>query len=340
MSNQGIVSFGYDPDAGLTVSDKWCQDVVRLKADNTRLLIRTIINATSSDNTLPIASYQAAMDTWARNGFTVAAVLPLNFDRYSINQYCPNDNLGYQGNPLLNEYINDFSFRAENFAQNLAPHSLLTYWVYNEPNITPLSTGQDCPPPTGYNGSLSPQVWAAMLFQGCTRIKAGAHAAGYTATTYAGSLSIVPGVTDPSSVASYLKQMYTYLNQSGVGPGRSQPYPWDALSLNMENYPTSSYISSLLSAIRETQSQYGDGTPVIIGEWGVRNRELDLNRFTESYDALKQNFPTMYFFQHPAYTRDDSTDYGVRDRTTQAGQYMLGDRYILYGAIQCLFHNP
>lgn len=200
LSNQGIVSFSYDPTSGYTIvgpNTAWMDDVGALKPNDDKLLVRTAIQANQGNNTLGSPGYpefQAAMDAWSGRGFSVAAVLPREFDRPELNMLCPNGALGEGGNDLLNAYIDDFTLRAEDFARNLAGHNLTTFWVWNEPNVHQVNTGDNCPPPAG-NTDLSPQVFGAMLVQGCTRIKAGAQQAGYTAVTYAGSLSVLEGLT-------------------------------------------------------------------------------------------------------------------------------------------------
>ncbi|MCL4544115.1 MAG: hypothetical protein M1118_05880 [Chloroflexi bacterium] len=319
-----------------------------------------MISARSSDNTLGspgYPEYKAAIDAWVRNGFTVAAVLPPEFDRPGTagSTFCPNAGPGKNNNPLLNDYIDDWSFRAADFAGQLASHSLTTYWVWNEPNTDgSIAIGANCPagsqipgtnPPQFYHPtSLSPQNFAAMLYQDCTRIKSTVP----QAITYAGGLSVLPG-TDPNGpyVAGYLEAMYQYLNQSLV----RGPYPWDALSLNMEGYPDSGFIASVITAIQGKQQQYGDtndgtstGTskPLLIGEWGVRNSELDPTRARPTYNALRMAFPkAMYFFQHPNFFSDHrSTDYGARDWNVQGGQYVPADKLLWWDVLYSYYQTP
>lgn len=172
MANQGIVSSSYDPTAIYTIAGpdtSWTDDVYNRKPASPLQLIRTPIQANANDNTLGSPGYpefQAAMDTWGTRsgGFPVAAVLPMEFDRPNIQGSCPNAAL--ELGPLNNDYINDFTLRAEDFASNLASHHLTTYWVWNEPNLQgQIGTGQNCRPS---DPSLSPQVFGALLYQGCT----------------------------------------------------------------------------------------------------------------------------------------------------------------------------
>lgn len=352
LSTHGIVSFSYDATQHLTVAGTdttWTNDVAQLKTSGPLLLIRTPIQSNANDNTLGSAGYtefQAAMDTWGQRGFTVGAVLPMEFDRPEKIGFCPNDNREVS-NPLLNNYINDFSFRAEDFANKLAGHHLTTFWVWNEPNLRQVTTGSGCGSLPPADGSLSPQVYAAMLYQGCTRIKAGAQAAGQTATVYAGSLSVIVGLTDPNGplCAGYLDAMYQYLNLHGV----AGPYPWDALSLNMENYPDSGFISQVVAAIRAKQLQYRDTLdgssstptkPIIIGEWGARNDQLDPNRARTTYDALRSSFPTMYFFQHPDFQQHDANNFGARDWNTPGGQYVTANKLRWWDVLASFYQTP
>jgi hypothetical protein len=338
MANQGIVSFSYDPTAIYTVAGPdttWTDDVYNLKPASPLLLVRTPIQANANDNTLGSPGYpefQAAMDTWGTRsgGFPVAAVLPMEFDRPNIQGSCPNDILGYNGNPLLNAYINDFTLRAEDFASNLASHHLTTYWVWNEPNLQgQIGTGQNCPPS---DPSLSPQVFGALLYQGCTRLKAGG-----AITTYAGSLSVLPG-SDPTgqNAANYLAAMYQFLNQNGV----SGPYPWDAISLNMEGLFDTTFTQPVHDNIQATMQTYGDYSPIIVGEWGVRNSELDPTRAQTTYDAIKAYFQTMYFFQHPARVQHNGNDYGARDWNISGSQYVPASKLLWWDVLNSFYQNP
>ncbi|GAC1433629.1 MAG: hypothetical protein NVSMB65_07530 [Chloroflexota bacterium] len=300
MATQGIVSFSFDPLSGNTVTDVWCQDLNNLNpsAQTPELLVRTVARS-DANNQVPIAGYQAAVDTWVSNGFSVAAVLPPEFDGAAANGLCPNDVLGFQGNPLLNAYINDFSFRAENFAANLAPHGLNTYWVWNEPNINGrISSGSNCPPgSTAVPTALAPANFAAMLYQGCTRIKAGG---GPGTKVYAGALSMLyPGKPlNNGHFDLYMDAVYAYLTGHGV----RAPFPWDALSLNMEGlWPASShYAAQVKQALQAVQRKYHDTSPIIVSEWGVKARyatQVSPNA-TDTYNDLRTSFATMYFFEH------------------------------------------
>ena len=337
MAEQGIVSFSYDPVSGNTVTDAWCQDLNNINPSPTtpELVVRTVVRG-DANNHVPIAGYQAAMDTWTRNGFTVAAVLPPEFDGAAATGFCPNDTLGRKGNPLLNDYINDFSFRAENFAAHLTAHGLSTYWVWNEPNTNGrIASGTNCPPGSSAQPkSLAPANFAALLYQGCTRIKAGG---GAGTIVYAGALSMLyPGnpVSNPH-FDLYMEAVYAYLASHGV----HAPFPWDALSINMEGlWPASSgYAGRVLRALEAVQNKYNDTTPVIVSEWGAKSQYATQQSpsAAETYADLRSTFEAMYFFEHGT----DPEGYGASTWGAPAQQITPTGQTPWYPVLQNLYQT-
>jgi hypothetical protein len=305
MADQGIVSFSFDPASGNKISDAWCADLDVLRGAGQKLRVRTQISAGPA-NSLPIPGYQAAVKAWTDHGHDVAGVLSLEFDPPHAGldpakkkRVCyPNEPLGFKGDPLLNPYIDDATRRAEQFAQQLAPSGLKTYWVWNEPNLKlPIKPGDNCPPGKGFPPTtLAPQNFAALVWQGCNRLKAGG-----AEKVYAGGLSVLKDArTDPKGpyLAGYLEQVYTFLNRQGI-----TTYPWDALSLNIEGLFDRDWTTSLLKAAQAVQQRYRDESPIVIGEWGVENGDKRLKADTarQTFEAIDSVFPTMYFFQHGQY---------------------------------------
>jgi hypothetical protein len=304
MAEQGIVSFSFDPKSSNRITDAWCADLDVL-CSGKKLRVRTQI-AAGSDNTLPIPAYQAAIKAWMDHGHEVGGVLSLEFDppRAGLDpakprRVCyPNEPLGFKGDPLLNPYIDDATRRAGECAKQLAPSGLKTFWVWNEPNLKlPIKPGDNCPPGKGFPPDcLAPQNFAALVWQGCTRLKANG-----AQTVYAGSLSVLKDArTDPKGpyLAGYLEQFYTFLNRNGI-----TTYPWDGLSLNIEGLFDRDWTMALLNAAQAVQRKHGDNSPIVIGEWGVENGDKRLNADTagETFQAIDTVFPAMYFFQHGQY---------------------------------------
>lgn len=336
MADQGIVSFSFDPNSGNYISDSWCADLQALvpAGQSSSLRVRTPVISAGADNSLPVAGYRAALDIYRNHGISVGAVLPPEFDRADHIGACPNDPLGADGDPLLNTYIDHYARRAAEVASPLAPHGLTTYWVWNEPNMNGrLAQGENCPP--GAQGvhptSLSPANFAALLYQSCTRLRA----SGAT-QIYAGALSMLyPSSPQNSSVFDlYMDAVYRYLNQQGI----RAPYPWDALSLDMEGlWPRSSgYAGQVFQALRSVQRSYGDESPIIVSEWGTKWRYADQQQpnAQETYDDLRSTFAAMYFFEHGT----NAEGYGATEWGVSGGQFVpTAMKTAWYARLQALF---
>jgi len=168
---------------------RWCNALKTLRGPGASLLVRTKIVANQTTNALGSPGYPeyiGGIQTWVQQGFGVGGVLPYEFD-YVTGGSCPNAALGKNGDLLLNDYIDDYRFRAQDFVTALAPKGLTTYWVWNEPNLDGnIAQGVNCPPGNGYQAaSLSPQNFGALLVKGAQAIQAGANASGTPVTIYA-----------------------------------------------------------------------------------------------------------------------------------------------------------
>jgi hypothetical protein len=352
---QGIISFSYDPTSTGMVDAKWCDDLKALHGPGTPLLVRTTITANQTTNQLGSAGYPEyirAIKTWAGEGFSIGGVLPYEFDLVNTpvnpNPYCPNGALGKGGDPLLNDYIDDYRFRVQDFVTTLAPAGLTTYWVWNEPNLDGIiASGVNCPPgqttnpQTGKpyrNDSLSPANFGALLVKGCQAVRAGGNATQTPVTVYAAGLSISPTIS-ASAAAAYLDAMYNYIQDKVTS------YPWDGLSVNIEGVQTSSTVRDIVNAITAVQAAHNDTGSLVVGEWGIGNTILvsqsQQDAFRCTYYAISQGFTTrMYFFQHPLSKPDQSgLNYGAIDwNQTPALFYKLGP-LTAYGLLTSLYQN-
>ncbi len=240
---------------------------------------------------------------------------------------CPNAALGYQGDPLQNPNIAHYAAKAQGFAAALAPSGLTTFWVWNEPNIRGIiNPGENSPQQTS---ALAPEVFGAMLYKTARALKSG----GVT-TVYTGSLSMLSG-TDPTGPfgAQYLDKMYVYLNGYGV----TAPYPWDAWSLNVEGYPDDNFLKVVKIVLAQKQVQYSDGAPFIIGEWGVSDANYNFPSAQATYQALRANFSTMYFYIHPL---DPGMGFGASRWSADTGQFVTTTALVWYAGLQVLYQNP
>ncbi len=339
MARQGITSFSYDPNSRHTISDAWCEDLKKVApAGGPPILIRTPIVAVGADNALEIDGYQGATERWTAHGFSAGAVLPPEFDRADKVGECPNATLGHQGSPLLNPYIAHFAGRAEDLAFRLAPHGLTTYWVWNEPNINGrIAQGTNCPPgSTARPGSLSPANFAALLYQGCQHIKAGAARANTKVTVYAGALSVLhPSPTQGNPMFDlYLDAVYSYLHDNGV----RAPFPWDGVSLNMEGLWSEDYAGSVARAIRNVRGKYGDESPIVVSEWGHKAQyanQAGPNTAQATYDNLRTTFDALYFFEHGW----DGEGYGATKWGVANNQFVPTGQTEWYPLLQSLWRT-
>jgi hypothetical protein len=77
--------------------------------------------------------------------------------------------------------------------------------------------------------------------------------------------------------------MYTYL----VNQHAPRPYPWDAMSLDMEGYPTGDYLDGVILALDSVQATFGDPKPIIIGEWGATIADFDQARPAARHSGMR-----------------------------------------------------
>jgi len=324
---QGVTSFSYDPttpNGPTIITPAWVQDIASLTQPETgALLIRAEVKADNSGNLSPYyGSYQQAFSLYQAQQNATHGLLTLSFDPPNPPDNpnrgigTPQDALGqgqFQGNMFLNSYINDFSFRAEDFASNMKNNGsgLISYFIWNEPN-------NDFP---GNPEALDSAHFAAVQYQGYHRIKDGANTGGFV---YMGGILWpvgAPGPNGPLSptdatnrVHDYLQGVYQYLQQYGGG------LPWDALNVHVHhcNGIADSDIAYLRSQIDSLRSTYNDSHPVYVGEWGITHDEAAMNGcMLGIYTSIRNHFDAMWYFQHP-----DNPHTG-----TPAGCSQTGDVY-------------
>ena len=67
----------------------------------------------------------------------------------------------------------------------------------------------------------------------------------------------------------------------------------------------------------------------------MRDRELDADRLTASYEALRQAFPKMYFYDHGP---DDG--FGVTNFQIQSDRFVPAAHLALFSPLQALLETP
>lgn len=299
MVAQGLTSFTIDANTLAAVDDDWIQKFLAVGTLETgALMLRAIVRA-NSGNALPISNYQSVFSRYAGQGIATHGILTSEFDHQggTGSGFQVTDGL----NGLNNNYINDFSFRAADFAGKLKDNGLKSYFIWNEPNDSNPKNGNYIPDARNF---------AALMYQSYHRIKA-ENTGGFV---YMGGLLWPNGPVTPTeatdSLVGYLRTAYQYLQANSGG------IPWDAVNVHVHhcNFQNSDmdYLRSQLDLLK---GQFSDGTPIYVGEWGLQHFEgaqegCMLNAFT----WIRNHFQAMWYFQHP--TRDIpgscvDSDYGV-----------------------------
>lgn len=306
MPLQGINALTYDPTYNQIASDQLVTDIINLgstlPADKRPLMMRSKVESSPSDNTLAIGNFQTAFQRYTNQGIATHAILPLEFDRkeFFSPDHQPNSQLWPAG--LNNDYINDFSNRAMDFANQLTGNGLRSYFIWNEPN----NVGHAC--------ELLPQNFAALLYQCYHRLKS----VPGIGMVYAGSLTWPFGTFDPPTstqrVRDYLAQVKAHLDANGGG------VPFDALTVNVNHYDFSlGDMQTLRDALVGSSGVY-PGKTLFIGEWGVTEYESSIPGATlQAYSNLKPICFAMWFYQHTRYTDPNGDVWGATNWGTGAG---------------------
>lgn len=306
----GVVSFAADPDAGTTITPAWCESIKALGVSRVRVPIRA-----GSQNQLPIALYQQAARIYRDAGIEMCAVLAMDLNRPWLaptpRLFYPNQQLGYRANHRQNQWILDTCRRAEAVASALAPLGVVSYSVYNEPNLAALlMTGANVPPAADSKApALSAEVFGSLAYE----LAGYLHAGGATAVEL-GALSWIAGSgPDPKNpyCAGYLSRALGYLRATGA-----QHLPWSAVSVNAEGVWSAETAAAMAKAI---QDAVGAELPIVVGEWSwPAGSAVDAVKARATFDALSSVASEVYFFQHPL-QQADGRGYGLQGWTVADG---------------------
>ncbi|MCC7370559.1 MAG: hypothetical protein IT306_19210 [Chloroflexi bacterium] len=195
-----------------------------------------------------------------------------------------NDALRNRTNP----FITGFSQKAARVAARF--NNIEAYIIWNEPNAFDAS-GQHRNPATNF----------AALVNRCRETM------GQSVNLVWGGIQLGPNYDGLSM--TYIESIYEWFNQEYdvLAPDRSQPFkwPWNMINIHIHNDRNGQEndIGSMFKKIREIQGKYGDNSPVIVGEWGIR-RDAFASRpqaLTELYSAILSQQPEiMFFYSHYA----------------------------------------
>ncbi len=301
MPLQGINALTYDPNSNQIATDDLVRDIIdlgsTLPAGKNPLMMRSKVEASSSanGNVLNIVNFKNAFQLYANHGIATHAILPREFDN---SGYDPNGPL-WPGN-LNNDYINDFSNRATDFASQLTANGLRSYFIWNEPNNN------------GQGSYLDEQHFAALLYQCYNRMKS----VPGIGMIYAGSFTWPLGTfSDPSYctqlVRNYLANVKAHLDANSGGT------PFDAITVNVNHYNLNGLHYSLADMQNLRDALVGSsgvypGKTLFIGEWSVTDAEAGVAGATLcAYSNLKPICFAMWFFQHTTFTDQNGDVWGA-----------------------------
>lgn len=217
----------------------------------------------------------------------------------------------------MNQYIFEYASRLADFARQLIPQGLTTYWLWNEPNLIPPggsipASGQNCP--AGQDAhfdadALSPENFGALAWFVATTLQDVAQSLHMPITIYLGSLAIAGNDPQDVQTAQYLTQIYQFLRQAHPAPS---PWPWQAVSITLLGFQTFENVAVLRANLQAVLTTNADPAELIVAEWGTSNSLLHVNGDSKQpYDeaklvqarctfyAISQPFVRMYFFAHP-----------------------------------------
>ena len=326
MPRQGITSFTVNPNASPpdVVTQAWVNDILELGPARTGpLLLRANVTADRA-NAVPLESYQQAFALYARNGIEPHALFTSEFDRLDSGIGHPNDPLP---EALNNPYIDDFSYRATDFAIRLRPYGLKNYFIWNEPNDS-----------SSLNYLPDGARFAALLYQSYTRIKAHVPDAGVSM----GGLLWPNGPLTPAGatqhVAQYLSGVYAYLREQAAG------IPWDAVNVHVHHCDFAERDMVELRNAIDGVFAPEDRRPVFVGEWGLTHAEADREGCTlRAFAYLRSHFDAMWYFQHPTlFTPDacEGDDWGTTRWSEPTGQFLPGPHCPIWEQLHCLYRLP
>jgi hypothetical protein len=295
MPRQGINVLTFDPEYQQMASQELVNDIISLGSalppDQSPLMVRSKVTSAPSDNDMAaqIPIYAEAFRRYAASYISTAAILPLEFDR--PNNFNPMAPLSEDGKS--NDYLEDFSYRAMDFASRMLD-GVRSYFIWNEPNNV------------GNANYLDEAHFAALLNLCYNRMKS---VAGIRQIAM-GSLLWPLGATEefrvPANctevVRAYLANVKSWLDSHAMGE------PFDAITVNINHFNPDSLCYSLADMQYLRDCLVGPegvypGKTLLIGEWGLTTAEASLPDATATaYSYLKSICGAMWYFQHTLFS--------------------------------------
>ena len=308
MALQGVVSPLCDPSTGVFPGPDWLDAIESLRQGQP-LAIRGSIGA-DPENHVHLDWLRNGMRAYRARGHPVYLVLEASLSRFhelpanaGNPALLPNAALGFEGNPLLNDFINRYSLTACSVLEQLRATGDLPagVWLANEPNVLSSGVQPGDSIPVTKPEALAPAVYGALLQTTAMRLRA---LVPQLTTIWPACFSVLvkfaTGVAGESPwFEHYWRLALAYLAAHGQHP----PYPWIGLGANLEGavaapnqFGPGTYADYVFYSLARIKGEFGITGPSVVGEWGVPSQGLNTDVMAASFRALDHYASHMFFF--------------------------------------------
>lgn len=304
-AQQGIVLKLVDDATGATIDGRILQDLSDLAPAPHHLQIRTSIGV-DTFNKVNIPAYINVFKLLQAHGFELPWIviqggLEEGYHQYSGAAYqanMPNARMGYQGNGLLNPYIDLLTQKVIGLVDAFFAAGVLPkYWfIWNEGNedSDSLQVGQVPQKPM----ALSAEVFGAMLIHMTRAVSFACPDAFKQVVMIPGSLSCLAKFnTDPAGpwVGGYLNDALAFVK---TAYGYQAPYLFSSLCLNLEGILTDDYCRGCAQQLGVVMRKNGITGGTIIGEWGEQNQYTTSENMLPTFQGLTKHFSNVFFYNY------------------------------------------
>jgi hypothetical protein len=295
IDGQGMYSLGYYPNdaqhRGVLPGPLWIDDLDALRPTSPRLRIRMLVNQ-RDDGGSPLVDNGRngeASDRWYDRNYFPGFILTRELKPTSGANASPAPG----GFGKTNSYITDFAQRAADLAAVTYAERARTFWIWNEPNLVEVTSGNE--PPENKPTAMSPANFAWFGYAAAQRVRTVAPAA----DIILGNLNLVPGTTGTTPGSSPL--FVDWLDATYKEVKHLQPYPWSAIGITLHGQLTESQADEFRDRCQDKAREYDDDAPVVVSEWGfsvLEGSSASATAFRSLLEKLRARFSLMYYISH------------------------------------------
>lgn len=309
----GLRITGFVPTGG-SISQAMMQDISALSPAPHHLQLSMSIDV-DGNNHVNMQALKASLQQIKDSGFdppwiVIQGGMEERYQKLTGPAYLaamPNAVLGYNGDLMLNDYIDKLSLSVVGTALALGDLCPPNWIIWNEGNLDGPNIKPGVKPPRLQD--LAPSVYGAMVGTTAKRLRASVPA---VQNIYPGSLScLVKADTDPGGpmVAGYLSQAFEWMNAHGT----NAPYDFAGMCLNMEGVITDKYSAWCAGAVTKIMRTYGIEGQSVIGEYGLPNSTIAQDHLDmgASFKALCDHWSYVFAFCYLAQVPNSLGSYSM-----------------------------